>query len=298
MLMVLLCVPTSATSSIFSILDDSYIKNISELPYSDGNPDKNIQVSGNIRGWIDITGFKNLTKKNNTYYVNDNPASLAIIQEKAWGEFKVPICSYSIKKSTSVYDTENYTHANLDIKMTWYSKHCGKNGCTCMEHVEYDVFQDNELSPIKVENQNKNIEVVVKERNITIVNSIEIRVKINDSDYDRYLFKTDNGYYEKINRIWHVENTTKGIYYANETNLDIFNSNNISHSQDVIVVDNNTNFSVISTGFYFFTNKTNTTKVYEYSNPVEQFYCGDLLGFLVVLVCFLVFYKYMLRQLT
>lgn len=302
MFVMLLTTPILASSTtgtgIFSILDDSYIQNVSKLPYSTGIPDKNIQISGNIRGWIDITGFRNLTKKTNKYYVNANPSDLAIIQYDVWGE-KVSVDS--VTKTITASVSRDNTIAKMNVVLKWhyyYSCNCNKNGCsTCRKDViEHADFYDSEVSPLQVNYNNKDIKVVVRERNFTIINSTDINIEIDDTVYDRYLIKTDHGFYEKINRIWHVEKTTKGIYYANETQLDIFKSNNISHSQNVIVLnDINTNFSVTTNGFYGSTNKTNITKMYESSDPTEQFFCGDLFGFLAVLLCFGVFYKYALR---
>lgn len=289
----ILIAPVPATSNpdttIFSILNDSYIQNVYELPYFSGIPDKNIQQSGNIRGWIDITGFRNLTKKNVTYYVNANPSTLAILQYDAWGEFKCETCGYSIKKSVSVWDnSDNTTYANLFLKMVWYEKFYTKNGYSCVEHTEYAVFQDSEHSPLKIDNIYKDIDVIVRNRNFTVINSTEINIEIDDNTFDRYLIKTDDGFYEKINRIWHVEQTPKGVNYANETKVDIFKTQNISHRQNTVVVDdgNNTNFSVSASGFYYSNDKTNVTRLYEVSDPAEQFFCGDLIGFLIILICF------------
>ncbi len=290
--------PVSASSGIFSILDDSYIQTVSELPYSAGTPDKNIQSSGHIRGWIDIVGFHDVARMNGIDYINGSPADKAIIQYDAWG---VDVSVDSVTSNYVVSLSGNNTNAKMDVILKWhyyYSCNCNKKGCsTCRKDVvEYATFYDDEKSPAKIENNHIDIKVIVRERNFTIINTTDISIEIDDSVYDRYLIKTDYGFYEKINRMWHVEKTAKDVNYANETKLDIFKSENISHSQNIIVVENNnTNFSAAASGFYFSTNKTNITKVYELSNPTEQFFCGDLLGFLAVLLCFGVFYKYIMR---
>ncbi len=297
---VMLSVSPAAASNtgIFSILDDSYIQNVSELPYSAGVPDKNIQSSGHIWGWIDIVGFRDVARMNGVDYINGSPADKAIIQYDAWGE-KVSVDS--VTRTITVSLSRNNTNAKMDVILKWhyyYSCNCNKNGCsTCRKDVvESATFYDDEKSPTRIENGNINIKAIVRERNFSIINTTDISIEIDDSVYDRYLIKTDYGFYEKINRMWHVEKTAKDVNYANETKLDIFKSENISHSQNIIVVDDsNTNFSLAASGFYFSTNKTNITKVYEVSNPTEQFFCGDLLGFLAVLLCFGVFYKYTLR---
>jgi hypothetical protein len=57
-LFLLFLIPTTlaADKGVFYILDEKFIDNISELPYSAGTPDKQIQKSGNIAAWIDIVG--------------------------------------------------------------------------------------------------------------------------------------------------------------------------------------------------------------------------------------------------
>ncbi len=287
----------SSNTGIFSILDDSYIQTVSELPYSAGTPDRNIQSSGHIRGWIDIVGFRDVARMNGIDYINGSPADKAIIQYDAWGVGSA--CGYEITKNAWKYNSGDNTIAAMNVELTWYTIECSEDSCWCAAHTDQATFYDSESSPTKIMNNNIDIKCIIRERNFSIINSTDISTEIDDLAYDRYLFKTDHGFYEKINRMWHVEKTAKGVNYANETKLDIFKSENISHSQNVIVVENNnTNFSVAASGFYFSTNKTNITRVYESYDPAEQFFCGDLLGFLAVLLCFYVFYKYTLRLIT
>lgn len=74
-LCLLFLIPTTfaADKGIFYILDEKFIDNINELPDSAGNPDKHIQKSGNIEGWIDIVGFNKMMRENGLDYVPGNP---------------------------------------------------------------------------------------------------------------------------------------------------------------------------------------------------------------------------------
>lgn len=312
MLMTAPILASSTTGTgIFSIMDDSYIQNVSELPYSAGTPEKNIQSSEHIRGWIDIVGFRDVARMDGVDYINGSPADKAIIAAGTGYYLSSNIvpgysgsacywCFFdSITDTVTVEQQGNKTAAILYITLKWHETVEGSGSSQTFYYTEHATFYDYEPAPIKIENNNIDIKVIVRERNFSVINTTEISIEIDDTVYDRYLIKTDYGFFEKINRIWHVEKTTKGIYYGNETKLDIFKSGNISHSQNVIIVNNNnTNFSITATGFYDSTSKTNITKVYESSDPVEQFLCGDLLGFLAVLLCFYGFYFYTLRRIT
>jgi hypothetical protein len=136
-------------------------------------------------------------------------------------------------------------------------------------------------SPERI-NTSEDVQVIFRERNFTIYNTTDIQISVNDGIYDRYTIRNKDGYFEKKNRQWRVEQTDKGIYYANESMIDIFNSDNISHAQDIISVPD-MNFTVTASGLYSSTNKINITKIYEVSDPTAQFMDDNLLGFLSVL---------------
>ena len=87
-LCLLFLIPTAiaADKGIFYILDEKFIDNISELPDSVGNPDKQIQTSGNIEAWIDIVGFNKMMRENGLDYVPGTPADHSIIQYDAKGK--------------------------------------------------------------------------------------------------------------------------------------------------------------------------------------------------------------------
>ncbi len=269
--------------SIFKILDEQYIENISELPYSMGTPEKIIQSSGNIRGWIDVVGFRDVIHIDGIDYINSSPTDKAIIQYDAWGE---SVSVDSVTKTTAVYISGNNIVAQMNVTLFWhyyYSCNCNKKGCsTCRKNVvEHATFYDYEPVPQRRDYTNQDIKVTVRERNFTIINTTDISVEINNTIYDRYLITTNYGYFKKINRVWRVEKTLKGVYYANETKMDIFRSHNLSHTQNIIPV-NNLNFNVTASGFYSSTNETNITKISQTSDPLAQFMNLDLIGFLVM----------------
>lgn len=231
-MIIILLIPVSGASDIFDILDEKYITNISELPYSSGNPDKNIQKSGNIRGWIDITGFRNLTKENGTYYVNTQPSVLAIIQEDAWGEFKCSICSYSIEKSVSSWNSSDYTYANLYSKMVWYEKVYTKNGYKCVKHIEYAVFQDSELSPLQYPAlKTRHVNITEYNNSVNPRTVFELVFELLTSNLSMANYTYNNISIINYLKNARVEKTGKGIYFANMSSANIWTDGTDSFHQ-------------------------------------------------------------------
>jgi len=289
-------VASAAQDSIFDIMDEKYITDISELPYSSGNPVVVWQESKyrHIRAWVDIVGFRNLSKNGEEYFINGDPVNMAIVQYDAKA-----MVSGSVQELTptlTITTNNNYTVASLTVYLYWETMQCYDGDCWEVPHHETATFQDVEVAPKQInKTRNTNIEVTVKEQNFTIINTTEISIKIDNMVYDRYLIKTNNGFYEKVNRVWHVESTPKGIYFANESIIDIFKSDNLGHIQDSIIISD-LNFNVTASGFYFSTNQTNITKISHTSDPMAQFMNRDLIGFLMILSAFCVFIVYTSRQ--
>lgn len=95
----LFLIPTALAEDkgIFYILDEKFINNISELPYSAGTPETNWRASGYIHAWIDITGFRQMSRDNGIDYIPGRPADLAIVQYDA----KAADVPGSVRKSIS-----------------------------------------------------------------------------------------------------------------------------------------------------------------------------------------------------
>ncbi len=285
----LIFIITSSASAIpFFDKNDTYIKSIAELPYSQGTPNIEWQTNGNIHGWIDIVGFKNLSKRNGQFFINSNPIELAIVLFDASGSPPSGGVLESITTSVSVFQSGTETIAQLIVVMNWKNpiycankKGKGRYICGWSRHQDNAIFQDSITTP-EIINSSEKIQVTFTKLNVTYYNSSYLEIKINDSIYDRYIFINAAGHFEKINRVWHVEKTTKGIYFANETLIDIFKSDNISHAQNIISASD-LNFTVTASGLYSATNITNFTEININSDPATQFLSPGLLGFLFTL---------------
>jgi hypothetical protein len=207
-----------AYDGIFSILDEHYAENVSGLPESnDLKPEKSIQRYGNIEGWIDIVGFSRMVREEGTDYVPGDPADHAIVQNDARGVFKCSICRYSITKDLRKQTSGSNTIATLDMKMTWYEKVCGKDGCSCIEHIEYASFSDSERSP-EIYPALTEPEVIMTQYNNSMYENAGIRI-LGDN-YTKISFSHQDKQAVRSFKILHAEETQKGVVYGNVTELE------------------------------------------------------------------------------
>jgi len=184
----------------------------------------------------------------------------------------------------------------LHVVLKWHTIACDKQGCYVNgRFTETATFQDIENIPVILSISNEDVQVIYRERNFTIIISTDLIININNSIFDRYTFTNVNGSFEKITRLWKVGKTEKGVYFANASNVNIFHSNNISHSRDLISISD-LNFTVSASGLYQSITKVNITRINETSDPAGQFTSPDILGFLSVLSSFYIFTIYIKRR--
>lgn len=202
-LILLSSIYSSNASSIFDIQNEIYIDNVSQLPVSSNLiPDKawspsqeyfaeNCRRAKNpyfLTGWIDIIGFKNLSQKNGTFYLRGDPSNEAIVQ------YEVNVCALGYPRFKGGFENKLDTYqqgkhfvARLTSTAILYYYIEG--------HKYYDnitrVFYDYEELPLKIESNNKDIEVTIIENNYTIINSTEISIDIDNSVFDQYLVKAE-----------------------------------------------------------------------------------------------------------
>jgi hypothetical protein len=116
-------------AGILEDINKSYIKNIDELPYSPGMPEKSIQTSGHISGWVDIVGFRQMVRDNGVDYVPGSPADYAIVQYKAWANLNCDGCSLeSLTKSVLISMSGNQTVASLSAELKYSQTTCSGGG--------------------------------------------------------------------------------------------------------------------------------------------------------------------------
>jgi hypothetical protein len=140
-------------AGILEDINRTYIHSINELPYSSGTPEKNIQISGHISGWVDIVGFRQMIRDKGIDYVPGSPADYAIVQYDSWANLDCEGCSLdSLTKRISVSVSGNRTLAALSVVLKYSRTVCsgGEDGsvsCSTSYYSESATFLDSEESP-------------------------------------------------------------------------------------------------------------------------------------------------------
>jgi hypothetical protein len=234
-------IPTTfaADKGIFYILDENFIDNINELPYSAGNPDKQIQTSGNIEGWIDIVGFNKMMRENGLDYVPGNPVDHAIIKYDAKGT--QPGIFDSIEKTISFTQSGNNLTVVLNVKLKWHTEYCDDKGCFINgRFTETAAFQDTEPSPNTYPPLPEDLRVNLTQYNNSLYENIGISI-INISGLNRYTIQYEDNIAAYRIKKAHVEQTAKGIYFANVTPAEFveLNGKNISRYGKMVLLNGN-----------------------------------------------------------
>lgn len=273
--------PVQANS--FDDLNNAFVSNVSQLPVIDDlklRPDKVEQSSGHIRGWVDIIGFQEVSRVNETKtdFISGLPADKAIVRYDSWAKIDVPVCSISLKNSLTKTTSGNNTIASLNIKLIWYSKHCNKNGCTCVEHIENVVFSDSEQNPIQYPNSSIP-ELTIHE----FPNSSKVLLEVNvDDTITSYSVTTVNGSVKKHIQIGRVTYTEKGVPYANFTKNDVTvwddKGKGVYHQGNDVTLDTN-NFSFSASTPFRTSTEANITRKQE--QPTSMSYLNLLIFFML-----------------
>ena len=235
-LVILVIIPQIAAAELFDILSEQYISDISELPYSTGKPEINMQESGNIRAWIDIVGWKNLSKDGDKFVILGDPASSAITQSYAQG--MQPGYLDNIKKDISYSKSGNNLIAVMNVKLRWHTVQCDKDRCWNVYHDEAADFQDIGVIP-------EQFNTVLNPRvNITeYKNDIEpkISIQITNTNNSGIRLKYGNKSITHTSQNYHVEQTDKGIFYANVSSLEAWDvqGQGIARFGDSILINGN-----------------------------------------------------------
>src|SRR5665811_526898 len=133
-LILFLLIPiVSGYTGLFSILDEKYSDNISDLPYSAGSPTISWQEQGHIRAWVNIVGFKNITRIDGIDYINGKPESLALVQYGV--SVSHPGIRDSLDKSLSVNQSGNNTIASLHVVLKYHTINCDDTGSVSYTHL-------------------------------------------------------------------------------------------------------------------------------------------------------------------
>ncbi len=216
----------SGQAGILEDINETYIQNINELPYSPGIPEKSIQKSGLISGWIDIVGFRQMMRDNGTDYVPGRPSDYAIVQYDTWADLQDCGSCYVvyIKNRVTLKDGGSITTAqnNIDLKWAEIITNCDENGCwqNTIYRTENAIFSVSAISPIQFKFPTDQAITIEKYRGV--VPKEIIKFKDMDEGIIAYRITTGNGSVMHRRKIGRIETTPKGIFFMNLTPLSVW----------------------------------------------------------------------------
>ncbi len=217
---------------LMSLFTNKYIESTTELPEPSGlQPDESWQPSKEyfskyckrdynpyfVNGWIDIIGFRNMAKINDTYYLNESPSKAVIIQ------YKTNVCSlgYPRYKGGWNYKLETYEQDN---------KFVARLTATAVLYYYYDgimyydnitkVFYDYEPLPERFISPG-NQQVLLKQYNGTIFKPKVLNFNISPGIIS-YSVNATNGSLKQYVMFGTVEFTNKNVPFMNLTKTDYF----------------------------------------------------------------------------
>ncbi|MCK5216645.1 MAG: hypothetical protein KAJ93_02590 [Methanosarcinales archaeon] len=199
--MILICIilflPVASADTISEILETKYLDFAHALNYSGiYDPDKTVQQSGHIRGWIDIVGYDNMAMIDGVYYIPGAPEDYAIVKHKLWdtGLYWNNNLDYiKITDERIFQDGDNIT-AEIDIHLKWHHSTLKCRGIppSCRIHKkyhdEYVTFRYNEIAPktfISSDYSNVSVDVVIYNNSVSpkttlkVINVPENTISIN-----------------------------------------------------------------------------------------------------------------------
>jgi hypothetical protein len=145
---VILFLPFASADTNFldDMMNQKFVATVDQLPYSTVSPEINWQTNGNIKGWVDIVGWKNLTKVGNKYYTYGSIADTVISDGGSVGI--QPGIQDTITNSYSFSQSGNQITASLTVVLKWH-KICSddKGFYVCGRFTDTATFQDTDTMP-------------------------------------------------------------------------------------------------------------------------------------------------------
>lgn len=241
--------PVASADTISEILETEYLDFAHALNYSSVyDPDKTVQHSRHIRGWIDIVGYDNMTLIDGLYYIPGAPEDYAIVKHKTWdtGLYWNNNLDYiKITDERILTDGKNTT-AEIDIHLLWHHSELksrmvnGKSRPYISKtyYHEYATFIDTEIAPktfIPSDYSNVSVDVVIYNNSVSpkttfkVLNIPEHTISINYT-YDNELIIYHKG-------IATQEYTDKNCPYMQINSTDIWEDDgNLSQFNGFVII--------------------------------------------------------------
>lgn len=240
----MLIMPASAAVNIIEdILDMEFVDCVSELTHTNKhNPEKIVQHSRHIHGWIDIVGYKNMARIKGVDCINGDPEEQAIVLYDTWNTadgWNRAVDSFT--ETLTVKQTGNYLTAKLDIYLLWHSVRFDPYPyphVVTTYHTERTVFKDTELVPNIFTSPDYNhtyLDIVIYN------NSIQPKTSVRVVEYPEDVIAVNYSYGNES--IMHclavasIEYTPKNVAYMYLQDVDVWTCEcNITHFDEFVII--------------------------------------------------------------
>lgn len=246
--MILICIilifPVASAEPLSDILDRKYLDFAHALNYFGVYfPDKNIQNSDHIIGWIDIVGYDNMTCKDGVYYVPGIPVNHTIVKYEIWdtGLYWNNNLDYIEIIDKRIFQDEDNVTTEIDIHLLWHHSKKRKppgKGIKKTYHHEYATFSDTETAPdvfLLSDNSNVSVDVVIYNNTVSPKTSVKVfNVPANTLSIN-YTYDNESIIHHKGIAI--QEYTDKNCPYMQINSTDIWEDNgNLSHFNKFAII--------------------------------------------------------------
>jgi len=153
---------------------------------------------------------------------------------------KVPGSVTKLLKFVQVSQENNFSIATLTADLYWKSTICDKNSCWEVPHHDKAQFRDTEISPKIYTPLQEDIGVNLTQYNNSLYENIGISI-VNISGLNKYTIQYEDNIATNRIKKAHVEQTAKGVYFANVTPSEFLElkGKNISRYGKTILLNGN-----------------------------------------------------------
>lgn len=129
-------------------MNQKIIGSVDELPFNTPDPEIIWQTSeeGHIKGWVDVIGFRNLSRSNGIFYTYGPVTDTAIYEGASVGDH--PGIRDELTNSFSFSQSGDQLTVSMTVILRWHTIYCDDKGCFINgRFTDTAVFQDTETIP-------------------------------------------------------------------------------------------------------------------------------------------------------
>jgi hypothetical protein len=243
---------TAEGYDIFGLINSTWSGDWEDLNYEAVQLDKVIHSTADMSGWIDIAGYRNMTRIDGMDYVYGGPVSCAIVEYDVWDLISGVKERWNdnvdwIHEDLEVRQDGDELSASLDVEMKWHHSVLKfNNGIPYIKKTYYYdnmTLTDTEKVPLSFNFTAENIAANVTVYNNTFAPKTLIQLPCMPGVM-QVNYSYDNHTITHTRMIGRVERTDKNVEFVNMSLVDMWSrpSGPLSHIGDIVVI-RGSNFS-------------------------------------------------------